>query len=124
MSTNFVKASSGQSPTVAQYRQMCEFFNLTFQFETLLNSMNEIFRVTSFLEGLLFFVAIIFFFVGIDGSNWYGVLALFHIARAFVGFGMGRVVPSSYDFVEKLEFKGDKQLEYRLVRTEMVTKVK
>ena len=87
---------------------MCEFFNLTFQFETLLNSMNEIFRVTSFLEGLLFFIAIIFFLVGVDGSNWYGVLALFHVARAFVGFGMGRVVPSSYDFVEKLEFKGDK----------------
>jgi hypothetical protein len=83
---------------------------MTFKFETLLNSLSEIFRVTSFLEFLLFFVVMIFFFVGEDRSVWFGVLALFHIARAFMGVAMGRVIPSSYDFVEKLEFKGDKQL--------------
>ena len=49
-------------------------------------------------------LAIIFFFVGEDRSTWYGVLALLHVARSFIGFAMGRVVPSSYDFVEKLEF--------------------
>ena len=81
---------------------------MTFKFETMINSMTEIFRVTSCLEGLLFFISMIFFFVGEDRSTWYGVLALFHVARSFVGFGIGRVVPSSYDFVEKLEFKGEK----------------
>ena len=94
---------------------MCDFFDLTFKLETLLNSISEIYRVTSILEILLFFVAMIFFLVGVDYSTWYGVLSLFHVARAFVGFGMGRVIPSSYDFVEKLEFKGDRQMEYRLV---------
>ena len=91
---------------------MCHFFDMTFKIETLLNSLAEIFRVTSILEMLLFFVAMIFFLIGIDYSTWYGVLSLFHVARAFVGFGMGRAVPSSYDFVEKLEFKGEKQLAY------------
>ena len=95
-------------PTYAQYRQAAEFFDMTFKFETMINSMTEIFRVTAFLESLLFFISMIFFFTGEDRSTWYGVLALFHIARSFVGFGIGRVVPSSYDFVEKLEFKGEK----------------
>ena len=85
---------------------MAEFLDLTYKFETLINSMSEIFRVTSFLESLLFFIAMIFFFVGNDNSLWFAILALFHVARSFVGFAMGRVVPSSYDFVEKLEFKG------------------
>ena len=96
---------------------------MTFKFETLLDSMSEIFRTTSLVESLLFFVAMVFFFVGHDKSVWFGVLALFHVARSFVGFAMGRVIPSSYDFVEKLEFFGDKQLEYRLVRTELKNKV-
>lgn len=81
---------------------------MTFKFETLLESLSEIFRWTTFLELLLFFIAMIFFSIGTDNSVWYLVLALFHVARAFVGFGIGRVVPSSYDFVEKLEFKGEK----------------
>ncbi len=79
--------------------------------------------MTSLLEGLLFFVAMIFFFIGNDKSVWYLVLALFHVARSFVGFAMGRLVPSSYDFVEKLEFKGEKPLVYENVRVEMQTKV-
>ena len=54
----------------------------------------------------MFWVAVVFFFVGEDQSMWFAVLALLHVARSFVGFAMGRVVPSSYDFVEKLEFKG------------------
>ena len=99
---------SSDHPTYAQYRQAAEFFDMTFKFETMINSMTEIFRVTAFLEGILFFIAMIFFFTGTDRSTWYGVLALFHIARSWVGFAMGRVVPSSYDFVEKLEFKGEK----------------
>lgn len=81
---------------------------MSFKFITVLDGMSEIFRITSMLEGLLFFVAIIFFFIGEDRSTWFGVLALCHVARSFIGFGMGRVVPSSYDFVEKLEFKGDR----------------
>lgn len=85
---------------------------MSFKFETMINSISEIFRVTAFLESLLFFIAMIFFFTGEDRSTWYGVLALFHVARSFVGFGIGRVVPSSYDFVEKLEFTGDRQLPY------------
>ena len=96
---------------------------MTFKFETMINSMTEIFRVTAFLEGLLFFVAMIFFFTGTDRSTWYGVLALFHVARSFVGFGIGRVVPSSYDFVEKLEFQGEKQLAYPQVRPALTRKV-
>ena len=72
----------------------------------MLDSMSEIFRVTTILEGLMFWVAVVFFFVGEDQSMWFAVLALLHVARSFVGFAMGRVVPSSYDFVEKLEFKG------------------
>ncbi len=79
--------------------------------------------MTSLLEGLLFFVAMIFFFIGKDKSVWYLVLALFHVARSFVGFAMGRLVPSSYDFVEKLEFKGEKPLVYENVRVEMQNKV-
>lgn len=118
-----MQVEGGQVPTFAQYRQATEFFDMTFKFETLLDSLSEIFRVTSFLEGLLFFIAMIFFFVGTDKSVWYLVLALFHVARSFVGFGMGRLVPSSYDFVEKLEFKGDRPLEYRLVRPELTRKV-
>ena len=43
--------------------------------------------------------------------------------RSFVGFFISRIVPSSYDFVEKLEFTGDKQLEYRLVRPQLTRKV-
>ena len=93
---------------MAQYREMCQFFDITFKIETLLNSLAEIYRVTSILEMLLFFVAMIFFLIGIDYSTWYGVLSLFHVARAFVGFCMGRVIPSSYDFVEKLETKGNR----------------
>lgn len=81
---------------------------MTFKVEVLFDSLSEIFRMTTFLEGILFFIAMIFFFVGNDKSVWYLVLALFHVARAFIGFGMGRIVPSSYDFVEKLEFKGDR----------------
>ena len=124
VSSSIDKASSGKSPTVTQYRQMCEFFDLTFQFETLLDSMNEIFRITFFLDWLLFFVAILFFFKG-DFSIWNGgALFLCHIARAVFGFLIGRVVPTSYKFVKELEFKGDKQLEYQLVRAEMVTRVK
>ena len=72
---------------------------------------------------MLFFVAMIFFSSGWDNSVWYLVLALFHVVRAFVGFGIGRVVPSSYDFVEKLEFKGEKQLSYHQVRPELSRKV-
>lgn len=83
---------------------------MTFKFETLLDSLSEIFRWTTFMECLLFFIAMIFFSIGSDNSVWYLFLALFHVARAFVGFGIGRIVPSSYDFVEKLEFKGDTQL--------------
>lgn len=97
---------------------------MTFKFLTLLNSLSEIFRVTSFLELLLFFVAIIFFFVGEDRSVWFGVLALFHVARAFMGMAMGRVIPSSYDFVEKLEFNGAKQLVFSNVNRELGHKVK
>ena len=96
---------------------------MTFKFETMINSMTEIFRVTAFFESLLFFISMIFFFTGADRSTWYGVLALFHIARSFVGFGIGRVVPSSYDFVEKLEFKGEKQLAYPTVRPALTRKV-
>mmetsp|Transcript_1756 Transcript_1756/g.2460 ORF Transcript_1756/g.2460 Transcript_1756/m.2460 type:complete len:171 (+) Transcript_1756:797-1309(+) len=96
---------------------------MTFKFETLLDSLSEMFRWTSFLEGLLFFIAMIFFSAGVDNSVWYLVLSLFHVARAFVGFMIGRIVPSSYDFVEKLEFKSDRQLEYRLVRPALVRKV-
>ena len=54
---------------------------------------------------------------------FYGVLALVHVGRSFIGFGMGRVVPSSYDFVEKLEFKGDKQLHFPQVRPALTRKV-
>ena len=79
--------------------------------------------MTSLTEGILFFIAMIFFSGGLDNSVWYLVLSLFHVARAIFGFAMGRVIPSSYDFVEKLEFKGDKQLEYRLVRPELTRKV-
>jgi len=80
---------------------------MTFKFETLLDSLAEIFRWTTFMEFILFFVAMIFFSVGEDKSVWYLVLALGHVARAMVGLGIGRIVPSSYDFVEKLEFKGE-----------------
>ena len=125
---NGVRRDSGMHKnvmTVAQYRQMAEFFDLTFKLQTLLNSLTEIFRVTSTIEALMFFVAIVFFCFGPDGSTWYGVLALFHVARALVGFGMGRVVPSSYDFVEKIEFRGDKQYASLLqLRTELEFKVK
>ena len=103
---------------------MCQFFDITFKIETLLNSLAEIYRVTSILEMLLFFVAMIFFLIGIDYSTWYGVLSLFHVARAFVGFCMGRVIPSSYDFVEKLETKGNRQMEYRLVGPQLKKKVR
>ena len=64
--------------------------------------------MTSFLEFVLFFVVLVFFFAGTDRSVWYVILALFHVARAFFGLAMGKVIPSSYDFVEKLEFKGEK----------------
>ena len=111
------------APTCKQYSQAAEFFDLTFKFETLLDSLAEIFRWTSFSEGLLFFVATIFFSSGWDNSVWFLVLALFHVVRALVGFGIGRVVPSSYDFVEKLEFKGEKQLSYHQVRPELARKV-
>ena len=89
----------------------------------MLDSLSEIFRITSSMEGLTFFIAMIFFTVGGDRSVWYLVLALFHVARAFVGFAMGRVVPSSYDFVEKLEFNGARPLEFRNVRPELTRKV-
>ena len=103
---NAKKSSAGaaSAPTFAQFRLASEFFDMSFKFTYMLDSMSEIFRVTAALEGLLFFIAIIFFFVGEDRSTWYGVLALLHVARSFIGFAMGRVVPSSYDFVEKLEF--------------------
>ena len=116
-------SASQSTPTYAQYRQTAEFFDMTFKFETLLDSLSEIFRWTAFLETFLFFVALIFFAVGEDKSMWYLVLALFHVVRSFVGFAIGRIVPSSYDFVEKLEFKGERQLEYRLVRPELTRKV-
>ena len=90
---------------------------------SLLDSVAEIFRVTSALEGILFFIAIVFFVIGNDRSMWYLVLALFHVARAFVGFAMARVVPSSYDFVEKLEFKGEATLKYQQVRPELTRRV-
>jgi len=80
--------------------------------------------VTSFLEFALFFVVLVFFFAGTDRSVWYGILALFHVARAFFGLAMGKVIPSSYDFVEKLEFKGEKQLQYSAVRNDLSRKVK
>lgn len=91
--------------------------------ETMFDSLSEIFRVTSLLEGVLFFVAMIFFFIGDNDSVWYLVLALFHVARSFVGFAMGRVVPSSYDFVEKLEFKGNVPLKYANVKADLTRKV-
>ena len=112
------------APTAAQFKQATEFFDLTFKFVTMLNSLSEIFRVTSMLEFLLFFIAMIFFFVGPDKSVWFGVLALFHVARAFMGLAMQRVIPSSYDFVEKLEFKGSKQLIYANVKNDLSSKVK
>lgn len=97
---------------------------MTFKFVTMLNSLSEIFRVTSMLEFLLFFASIIFFTAGVDKSVWFGVLALFHVVRAFMGLAMGRVIPSSYDFVEKLEFRGDKPLVYSNVKGALTAKVK
>ena len=91
------------APIFKQYQETALFFDYSFKFISLLDSLAEIFRVTSALEGLLFFIAMIFFVIGNDRSMWYLVLALFHVARALVGFSMARVVPSSYDFVEKLE---------------------
>lgn len=105
-------SSNTAAPTAAQLKLTTEFFDLTYKFLTLLNSLSEIFRVTSFLEMLLFFVAMIFFFVGTDRSVWFLVLSLFHVARAFMGMAMGRTIPSSYDFVEKLEFNGAKQMQF------------
>ena len=112
------------APTAAQFRETAEFFDMTFKFEVLIDSLTEIFRMTSGMEFMLFFVAVIFFFTGLDRSTWYGILALFHVARAFIGVAMQRVIPSSYDFVEKLEFIGKGPVRYSSVKQELTLKVK
>ena len=73
--------------------------------------MTEIFRVTAFLEGILFFIAMIFFFTGTDRSTWYAVPAFVQIARSWVGFAMGRVVPKE---VVSLQLEIEKQIEEAL----------